>query len=253
MAENNEIQLTEEEKRILHNKQFLDLLSGKNNQDKPKPKWIQFLETTGGVALITVIVGGIISQYIATGLQQGLKDREFQQQQQTKELEFQQAWLKARGDQALAAYQKYLEQEQITVEKAYDLISKCISSADDMIGANQSGRKEQARQTYNKTQEEWRLNREKLGFLMSYYHKGDEKVINQWQLAQNTVTTYMRCSQDAFSRNKNNTCIKEKEELNTELKNLLEALQRSRRYAWEGWDEPEKLKTLLQTTTTHKQ
>src|SRR5437764_6648982 len=92
-----------EEKQLLQHESFVaEILKrrapSENNQQKPL--WQRFLETTGGAAVITVLIGGIFGQIISSSIQSSLKEREFQQ-----------AWLKERGDQALVANKEYLEKE----------------------------------------------------------------------------------------------------------------------------------------------
>ena len=90
----------------------------KNNCDY----WRLFLDSKVLVALVTVLIGGLFGQCISASIQNSLKEREFQQ-----------AWLKARGDQALQSHKEYLDKEQQIVLQAYDLIGKCLTAGRDLI------------------------------------------------------------------------------------------------------------------------
>jgi hypothetical protein len=84
--------------------------------------WQWLLESSGGTALITVIIGGLMGSLITAIIQIGIKSREFEQ-----------ARVKSRGDQALVAYKDYLEQQRETMKHAYQLIGNCVSASDDLI------------------------------------------------------------------------------------------------------------------------
>src|SRR5258706_12053412 len=65
-----------------------------------KPRWQVVLESGGGAALITVLIGGIAAQVINLTAQRAATRREFNN-----------AWVKARGDQALNAYKDYVHEQ----------------------------------------------------------------------------------------------------------------------------------------------
>ena len=118
-------------------------------------------------ALITVLLGGILGQMITYSVQRSSKDREFQQ-----------AWLKARGDQALVTFNEYLSQQRETVKRVYELNGNSISASYDLImltgpefalGSYEGIEQQRAsvRKRYNTVDQEWRVEREKVGLLMS--------------------------------------------------------------------------------------
>ena len=88
----------------------------------------RFLQSSGGTALITVVLGGIVGSLI-TGMVQSA----------THEREFDLAWLKARGDQALGAYRDYLDKEQGLVSQAYGLVGEVAASAETLINLASEG------------------------------------------------------------------------------------------------------------------
>lgn len=251
-----------EEKQLLQHESFVSEIlkrrapSGNNEQ---KPLWQRFLETTGGAAVITVLIGGIFGQIISSSIQSSLKEREFQQ-----------AWLKERGDQALVANKEYLEKEQETMLRAYELIGACISASEDLISltgsdfreSNYTGAKlEDVKKTrakllenYNSKDYEWRSSRERFKLLIGYYHSGHPTVVDAWNSSQEAITRYMTCAQKWFNEHPDNiverdiipsACKDEKNNMSELLKGLNTSLEKARRYAWEGWESPETLKSVL--------
>ena len=246
-----------DEERLLHHESFVtELLNRRvpSGTNQPKPRWQRFLETTGGAAIITVLIGGVFGQIISSSIQSTLKEREFQQ-----------AWLKARGDQALQANKEYLEKEQEVVLHVYDLIGGCISASEDLISLTSSEFNENNYQgaklgeikkirtkvyeNYNAKDYEWRSGRERFKLLIGYYHGGHPTVVDAWDNSQEAVTRYMNCAEKWYKDHPDNTaegsiiqtaCRDEKTDMTKLLKNLNISLEGARRYAWEGWEAPEK-------------
>src|SRR5690349_10299963 len=78
-----------------------------------------FREPSVVATLITVLIGGIAATLITGIIQWRAGVREFDQ-----------AWLKSRGDQALVSYKEYLDQEQALMRRTYGSIGACISASD---------------------------------------------------------------------------------------------------------------------------
>ena len=269
---------TEEDQRLLHHEKFVAEIIRQRAKDenggKQKPAWQRFMESTGGAALITVLLGGLLGQCITNQIQKGQKDREHQQAVALKDREFQQAWLKARGDQALVAYQDYLKEEQEVVKRAYELIGNSISASDDLIAITRidfnpyhpdysreeskiiSEQRITIKDKYIEASAKWRTEREKLGLLMSYYHKGRADVADAWRAAQESITEYMNFAKDwerahedaTLSKGEIDAVLKDKKvALQVILANLSKSLDQGRQYAWEGWDSIENLKATLES------
>lgn len=219
-------------------------------QKPEKRGWQRFLETPGGAALITVLLGGILGQWINLSIQKSVKEREFQQ-----------GWLKARGDQALEGYKEYLGQEKELIQRAYKLIGSCLSTSEDLIiltrkefaPGSHVGVEEQTtalREQYNKIDMQWRSEREEIGLLMSYYHQGQQTVIVAWQEVQEAITSFMDCARHWYLVHPQpiddpEACRKEKESLREKLSKLSASLESARHYVWEGWETPDKLRNAL--------
>jgi hypothetical protein len=256
---------SDQEKQALHHESFVDTilryrgLIGKVSDRKPF--WQRLLESTGGTALITVLVGGLLGQWISWSIQQGLRDREFQE-----------SWLKARGDQALIAYKEYVDKEREVVKHAYDLIGSSVSAGEALIDITgpdfapdykDRSQREKAlveqrtsyRHDFNVADDQWSKERESLGLLVTYYHQGLPEVMSDWRAEQDSVTNYLRCAEKWYSQYSDkpgraedveNACKADKDLVRERLTHLTATLQSTRRYAWEGWESPEKLKADLQ-------
>jgi hypothetical protein len=230
------------------------------NDVSPKPsRWRVFLESSGGTALITVLIGGIMGTIITALVQVYQKDREFQN-----------AWMKTRGEQALAAYNDYLTKEQETVKNAYELIGHSISASDDLIDVttpdwNPSAVEHIDQQrsdmidNYNKIDVRWRTERETVGLLMTYFHHGQRDVASSWHEVQDSVTGYMDCASRRYikslttntywSKDTEPHCKLERETLRTRLTELGRRIDEGRRFVWEGWDTLACQKGLLSSQT----
>jgi hypothetical protein len=268
---NNHPQWSDDEALLLKHAALIEeIMQQRNAQERqeekknlPKSRWQLFLESSGGTALITVLIGGMFGQFISCSIQQGLKEREFQQ-----------TWLKARGDQALETYKDYLNQEQAVMKNAYEIVGNCISASDNLIlstgedfapenvtGVDSRKMREDILKfqgNYNKLIEQWRNQREQLGLLISYYHPRQPDVTQAWDRVRESVIRYSSCASDKYkarfiqnSRPNNRqeieeACSAKKGDLKKELAVLTQRLEEARKYAWEGWESPEKMKAALE-------
>lgn len=215
-----------------------------------------FLDSKVVVALVTVLIGGLFGQCISASIQNSQKEREFQQ-----------AWLKARGDQALQSHKEYLDKEQQTVLQAYDLIGKCLTAGRDLIdltdtdfalklfsGEQQKKVADQRTEmidNHNIVVEKWDSEGNKIGLLMGYYHPGHPDVKTAWEETQKSVNKYLDCARlwyQKYERKPLDTtgaCKQEKDEVDNQLTALGSKLEKARQYSWEGWESPEKLRESL--------
>lgn len=235
---------------------------GGEKEPERKRAWQLFLESSGGTALITVLIGGIAASGVTSMIQNGAKDREFQN-----------AWLKARGDQALVAYKDYLDQEQLNVRHAYELIGDCISAAQNMIvlttpafargsRVGVEAEREDLIKKWNAVDGQWRRENEKLGLLMSYYHRGSPEVLSGWDETRDAVTQYMICARTWLLKYRDEpapgeefeagVCQEEEKRYKESLKKLSVALDKNRQYAWEGWESPQTMKRQIEQAEREK-
>lgn len=250
MNEKHHTERTEIEKQLLEYASFAGemircLSLDKKDDSEPKPSWQVFLESTGGAALITVLVGGLIAgvvgQWITNEYQKGMKERET----------------------SVAAYKEFLGQGKETVTQAYSLIGSVTSASDDLINlsarqldqletyANPVTRKFIVEQRnavlskYNSAVSSWREEREKLGLLTSYYHDAQPDVMNLWRTMQDSVTAYMSCAEVSYleylmtkdqTENSEPPCQNEKKVLYESMNRFTAArLKAAQQQAKAGW------------------
>jgi len=258
MEEPNPAQWSNDEARMLRHEAFMTEVMRRRvrveGEGYTKPWWQRFLESTGGAAMITVLIGGLLGQLITWSVQKGLKEREFQE-----------AWMKARGDQALVTYKDYLNQEQEIVRRVYEIVGSCISVSEDLIDLTKlefapgksigvEKQRNSIRERYNTIDAQWRGEREKLGLLMSYYHRGRPEVAAAWRDLQDSVTKYNECAGNWYLDHPHplikvevaDACKNDRDDLRKRLEQLSASLEASRQYAWEGWESPEKLRSALE-------
>ena len=237
----------EEKEQLLQHEAFIKeiqaLRSDNVGGSKPKPAWQRFLETTGGAALITVLVGGVMGSIITGLFQRGAKDREAQQ-----------ARLTARYNQGQVAYKEYLDKELEIVNRALDLVGGCVSASEDLVlmttssdydpgqfkGQDKKSVEKQVMEAvdkYNEMDKKWRGEQHKVGFLMSYYHHGSPEVEKSWRGVQDAVTAQLKCTYDLYlaKLNENPTdqykkCEGEKEGVIKGLDQLTKSLEQARHH-----------------------
>jgi hypothetical protein len=223
---------------------------------QPCDCWRLFLDSKVIVALVTVLIGGLFGQCISASIQNSLKEREFQQ-----------AWLKARGDQALQSHKEYLDKEQEMVIHAYDLIGKCLTAARDLIDITDTDfalagfkgkerekvadQKTEVLDNYGAVIEKWDSEGNKTSLLIGYYHPGHPEVKTAWVDTQNSVNKYLDCARQWYKdhelkpQDTTGACKKEKDEVDNQLTAIGSKLETARQYSWEGWESPEKLRAIL--------
>ena len=92
--------------------------------DRRRLWWQSFLESTGGAAFITVLVGGLLAQWINIYVQEATGAREFNN-----------AWLKARGDQALAAYKDYVTEQLKVADGLFTSVGSIVAAAEALVAS----------------------------------------------------------------------------------------------------------------------
>jgi hypothetical protein len=228
--------------------------------DKPssKPWWLRMLETPGGAALITVLIGGLLGGWISSIIQSGAKDREFQQ-----------AWLKARGDQAMLAYKDFVEKRSNLITELYGRVGSSVSASDDLINLSRKDftalpelepEVKTARKEYQKSiddrfeqvEADWRKDRDRLGLLIDFYHPDQKPLVEAWGTVTESLTGYMRCAKKwreghvGDEENLDKACTTERSVLTTSLRAFSEEISKKRTYLWQGWDDPKELRKVLE-------
>jgi len=220
---------------------FLDELFGPRSPapklpGDQKPGWQRFLESTGGAALITVILGTMGGAAI-TGLVQSYSQRQLTRQ---------------------AGIAEYIKGEHDTVKAVFDLVGQCIAASESLNTITTSGfnpnafqagpqreivlaQKDRIRNEFNKSDEQWRSSRETLTLNMRYYHGNDPTVASAWDRTRETVSSYMDCQHHWYIQNLGSfveedvaakACVNERQALDAALVGLSDALAKNRLYQW---------------------
>jgi hypothetical protein len=221
--------------------------------DTRKALWQRFLESSGGAALVTVLIGGCFGQYISCSIQRHQKDREFAQ-----------GILKAQSDQDILTHSEYLRQELEIVKQVHDLIGSCIAASEDLIALTgrefvidpekydkeelehlRSQRKSMV-DNYNLRTTQWRAEHERLGLLMNYYHRGKADLDQPWSDLEQSVTKYINCAKDWYNDHQipsdnSSACVSSSDDLKKNLRSLQSKLESTSQF---GASERESLKKL---------
>lgn len=277
MPDNEQPEISKAEEQFLNHLALLSMVV-QNRLETPKPPepakslWSAFREPSVLAALVTVLIGGVVATLITGIIQWRAGVREYEQSRAMRDREFEQAWLKARGDQALESYKEYLEQEQALIRRTYGLIGTCTSASDKLAGLTRGIWRQKftgdgrvsvdkqitsIRENFNQTYTKWQAESSELGLLMGYYHPSQPRVMTSWLNVEKAVTGYLDCAQAWHDKHPASkappsdqdvltACKSAQETLMDHLTELTGSLEFARRYAWTGWDSPLELKKLLQ-------
>jgi hypothetical protein len=172
----------EEQPSISHERFIRRVLRIRKSIDKqsPKPFWQVIVESAGGAALITVVMGGIIGGIITARYQAGQAElaRERAGQQQMEQLRFE------------------------ATKKSFDLVFESVAAAEDVINLASKAmadapreQRREIRQAYNHADVAWRKQRLLMGMTLAYYSKNYKDAAAAWDAVAKDVTAYMQCSE----------------------------------------------------------
>ena len=176
---------------LQHERFIAEVLRTRKGQDSnAKPRWLQFLESAGGVALITVLLGSAGAAMLNSLVQQKLKEREL----------------------AGAAYQEQTKLQQQTIVQVSELIARCISASEDLVElwteafdpSRFSGQQRErimayrndVRTKYNTVDSEWRAQNLKVGLSIGLLGRPEENLAVAWKKVQDSVNDYKQCAED---------------------------------------------------------
>jgi hypothetical protein len=233
MENDNDPNWSEEEKRLLHHERFvaavLEQRKPRESEQPSNPAWQRFLESAGGAALVTVLLGSVAAGIINSLVQEKLKEREL----------------------ALTSYQEELKQQQDIATRIVDLVGTSVGAAEDLIlltseefnpnlftGEQKKkmiDQRTQIRETYNRTDTQWRTDQEKLALLIGLHSHIRPGVTEAWRQAQQSVTAYKDCAEEWYSthlaefvtsEDARSACSKEKIAVRTQLEKFSELMQK---------------------------
>jgi len=163
-----------------------------------KPKWLQLFESSGFVAIVTVVLGGLVGSLVTSRFQEKSKQREQQV-----------ARIQLEHDRSLAAFNEHLDRERKIVD---EMLAKVGGLADTARGLSQLSRAEwsgkdqpaaeQARlaqerhkivERYNQATAAWDADRLRLGILLGLEHDNNPELLEAWRNAGIKVEAYSVC------------------------------------------------------------
>jgi hypothetical protein len=219
---------------------------------RPKPAWRVFLESVGGAALLTALVGGLVAQYITASIQRHAAKREFNN-----------AWVKARGDQALTAYKEFSTEQLHLVEQVYTIVGRLDAACEALVaGANWDRSKDttdayvrKIAMEFNDAEDEWVKAKPRFTMLLSYYSDPGSGVDMRWASLRKSVDAYRECVSSWYDSDQGHypaeaICAQQKNSVDEELNSLGTALAKTRTYVWRGWDSPSALRKELHIPDT---
>lgn len=192
-----------------------------------KPAWQRFLESAGGAALVTVLLGGLLGNWIAGALEER----------------------RAGNERRYLTHEKYLEQRLATIRPTLERIGHTVAAAEDLITitrpdfdpesyAEGPGRdatlakRQEIREAYNEADSEWRREKENLGYLLAYYHPGGSGVAGAWGRLEAAVTGFVDCARTWWVENAReptegaaSACDRERTAVDRAMKELIGVLE----------------------------
>jgi len=162
----------------------------KRIDNTPRPWWQVFIESSGGAALITVLIGGIIGGAITFFFNRWEKERD--EQRLNRE---------AQASRDRLSYEKLLEKKLELARSAFEIAGQSVANTENLLTLHEpgfnfcstAGVERQIRNEYNDADTAWRRKRPSLGLLLSYYNSNGREVAEKWNKADVTLTGYMNC------------------------------------------------------------
>jgi hypothetical protein len=194
---------------------------------EPKPRWLQLFESSGFVALVTVLLGGIAGGYITFTLQDKAKERD--QQTSARQL---------RHDRELAAFNDHLDRERKIVYEFLTVLGGVVDAsrglahlsreewADDHQPPAAAQRIAKARhdvvQRYNDATAAWDANRLRLGMLLQLEHNNDAALSQAYRNTCDKAEAYALCA-DRWRQKHTNLSASEAEQACADVRQELDS------------------------------
>ncbi len=245
------VELSDEQKQDLRREMYiaevLKIRAGYDRGERKKNWVFRLLETSGGAALVTVLLGGVLGAALNFVIQADLKQREDEQARQ-----------KFKGELALMSYKNYLEQRQGAMKSLYELVGRTTSSCYTLIsrmGPEYDPRlspsskeklvaeNQQIYKKFQEAQDEWRGNRDSLGLLVNFYYEGDSGVMQCWSNTRGAADKYAECADskyrtyitDYITHSPEEICKGERAAFEAQISEFTQCIQRVNKYLWKDY------------------
>lgn len=216
------------------------------NNDSGKSILALVLNSTLLSTLASVLVGGLLVQWINLAAQEQIQDRQVKN-----------TLLQEQGKQALITHREHLDRALQTIERAMQLTGTVLSASENLISltkpewslknfkseAEKARTREQKaaiRVTFNTADEEWTQNRDSLGFLLSFYWRDgeDQAIAGGWEAVVGAVNGYRDCARGWYvqhlgiiAEDASTACNSERAAVGKGMRDLRSALGASGRFA----------------------
>ena len=197
----------------------------------------RFLESPGGTALITVVVGAVAAAVLNPAIQDSLKKREFER----------------------VAYGQYLSQRRVVTEQVYELVGTSITATERLLSltkgpfdrdrffGEERGRRDRQRleliTEYNARQLQWQAEQEVLALRMRYYYPDETTQIgDHWGRIATAVDELMDCAEERLRLYEDRrevvpgACEAKKNSVVSHLEELTPVLNADRERAWRSFE-----------------
>jgi hypothetical protein len=200
----------------------------------PKSWWSELFNSTLMTTLITVVIGGIIGQWILAGYQERKK----------------------RSDLAQEQYRLYIQRQQDVIQQALDLVGNADFDAEMLLQlakpesdpSNFSDPFERKRisnqraallQSHTDNVKKWNTGRRQMLVLLTYYNYGRADIRDAWVATEASTTGLINCAENNFAQYlarkplAQKPCSKGQSDIDASLSKLSDAFERSRQYSWQ--------------------
>lgn len=196
MSNGESTALSDDEKRLLRHELFISEVLSARTREPAKSNWAKFLQSAGGAALITVVVGGLFTTLVASLIQRGAKDREFQNE-----------LIKVYGEHRLGVQKEFLEGRARTMTAALELVGRVRARSKariDIDGPSFAIRmdpidhrvvedqKKAIRSSFNVAEEEWDTRKETLSSLIKVYFGSKSSI--EWARLSKALDEFAACA-----------------------------------------------------------
>jgi len=205
------------------------VLAASRPKQPSRPYWQVFLESAGGTALISVMLGGVVAasvgQYLTYRYQQLLRSREI----------------------ATTSYESYLRRSDASITTAFSLIGEVMSASENLMTLAHPGwnperypkseraevvaHRDEIVGAFTRAYAHWMKDKDQQALMIQYYHDADPEIAARWKSLQDSVSEYADCAYRLFwLRGTKETsslwieaCIGERQNVSTNIERFLQA------------------------------